>query len=238
MNYSTMFKKLTKEVSGVCQYKHLASPFKAFAIVTTIPFWFFYALSICLNYICLFFFNCLASSCDYLESWVRETKKDVFHATEAVIYFVSMPFIFFLRCLLSIFGIVFYLNWFCTMCIAYIATLGGIRWTPSISSAANTDSLSVTPKTNKTAGNTIILIGFILFCLWALMYLISLAINPYDRYVMSLVAGICDLIYTWFMLIAIPITFKHKVISVAEELDENNMQEQCTDIFEEEFPEF
>ena len=210
MNYSALFKDFKKELFASIQYKHLGSPFKAFGFVAAIPFWIVYFAVMCTQYVTLFFFNCLASCSDYLEAWVKETKKDVNPITEAVLYLVTMPFIFFTRCLLSIFSIYFYMLWFFLMCVSYIASLGGIRWQPFITTA-KFDNVKCTATTNKIAGNVISIIGFSLLCLCALLYLIFLMAESYDIYRVYMVF---DAIYMLYMIIAIPITFKKAIAGV------------------------
>lgn len=235
MNYSALFKNFLKEVGAACQYKNLDAPFKAFAIVATIPFWIIFGVLVAVKYVNLFLFNCFASSCDYLEGWVNETKKGVYHATEAVIYFIAIPYIFFIRCLLSLFSVVFYLFWFLTMCFAYIATLGGIRWQPFIANAKY-DNITVKATTNKTAGNTIVLIGFVLFCLYIIFYIVTRFTYDYTLY---RITNICDYLYSLFMVISVPIAFKHKAIEGGVAYEEKAEEEQeTTEEYEEEFPEF
>ena len=97
MNYSKLFKDFKNELFQTIQYKRLTTGYRIMAAIATFPFWAMYCLILCTKYVYLFMYNCLASSNDYLEIWVKETKQGVQHATEAVIYLVAMPFIFFIR---------------------------------------------------------------------------------------------------------------------------------------------
>ena len=233
MNYSHLFKSLKKEVALSCQYKLLETPFKTMAVIATIPFWIMYGIQICLEYVYLFIYNASASSSDYLEGWVKETKKGTQHLTEAVIYLVTMPVIFFFRVFLSIYSVAFYFMWFFTMCVAYIATLGGIRWQPFISTATYSDSIKVEATTNESAGNAIVIIGFVLFCLWFLLYIIGIVSSDIRTINAS---NIISDIYWLFMVIAVPLTFKHKIIG--ENANNSKEESESSKELEEEFPDF
>lgn len=82
-----------------------------------------------------FFFKALSSPVDYLQSWLKGQKDDVHHATQAVIYFVCLPFIFCQQVLLAFSAMSFFFQWFGLMLSAYIMTLGAVRWQPVISDA-------------------------------------------------------------------------------------------------------
>ena len=256
MNYSQLLKNFGREVASKIQYKHIGSPFKVFAAIATIPFWIAYAFMFCAQYVYLFTYNAVASCVDYLEAWVKDTKKSVNQLTEAVIYLVTTPVIFGIRCFLSLFSIGFYFMWFFTMCYAYIATLGGIRWQPFISNAKFGPSIKSTPTTKKGAGAAISIIGFSLVVLAIFIAILGAMIgasangsfnyndvNAYQRY-LSLIAvstaltsfsGILFYGYFLFMIIAVPVGFK-KVVTGAD--DEQAAPEAQTADSAEEFPEF
>lgn len=256
MNYSMLLKNFGREVAGKIQYKHIGSPFKVFAAIATIPFWIAYAFMYCVEYVYLFLYNAVASSVDYLEAWVKDSKKSVNQLTEAVIYLVTTPAIFAIRCCLSLFSIGFYMMWFFSMCYAYIATLGGIRWQPFISSAKFNPSIKSVPTTKKGAGAAISIIGFSLVVLAIFIAIIGSMvagsatgsidyddIHAYERY-MSLIAvstalttfsGFLFYTYFLFMIIAVPVGFK-KVVTGAD--DEQAAPEAQNTVSAEEFPEF
>lgn len=256
MNYSLLFKNFKDEIFKPIQYKHLDQPFRAFAIVATLPFWLIYLYLLIVEYVCIFLFNCITATCDYLESWVKETKKDTSNITEAVLFLVAMPFIFFLRVIFSIFSSVFYLLWFLSMCVGYIASLGSIKWQPYINYASYEENQKTEVTTNKVAANVIIIIAFSLFCICALGYLLALiAMIVGNISLMSVsmrVANIVDYIFSLFMYISVPITFRKKIKCLDDgaqeaasdetgdvDTEENNgLSEASDDEFEEEFPDF
>jgi hypothetical protein len=172
---------------------------------------------------------------DYLEKWVKEFKKGASPMAEAVIYIIPTVFIFWLRVALSAFSVIFYILWFLSMCFGYIASLGSIEWKPFIHSASFDESITAKVTTKKVAAHTIVLIGFILFCLWLVLFIINLEVG--DLYE---VVNIVDYVYTLFMAISIPLTFKKS----KENTEYSQTRESSVDTtdtntdFEEEFPDF
>ena len=89
-----------------------------------------------LTYWCTwFFFKCLATPVDYLQSWLKEQKEGIAHATQAILYLVCMPTIFAQQVMLAFAAFSFFFQWFGMMLSAYIMTLGAVRWQPVISEA-------------------------------------------------------------------------------------------------------
>ena len=82
-----------------------------------------------------FFFKCLAAPVDYLQSWLKAQKDEVHPATQAVLYFICMPVIFYQQVMLAFTAFAFFFQWFGLMLSAYIMTLGTIKWQPVISEA-------------------------------------------------------------------------------------------------------
>jgi hypothetical protein len=242
MNYSLLFKNFRDELFDAVQYKQLESNYKFFAVIATLPFWIAYLSVLVSKYICLFLFNCFASSADYLELWVKDTKKGVQPITEAVLYLVAMPVIFFIRCMLSIFSVIFYLLWFSAMLSGYICSLGGIKWQPFISSAKYKSVFMV--KTNRSSARSVIALGAILFVAYVAFYIIAL-VNETDD--LLNVASVISSIYSVFIWIAVPSTFKKTVLKcegsdsdsdASIDLGGNYGKISADDEFEEDFPDF
>ena len=82
-----------------------------------------------------FFFKCLATPVDYLQTWLNRQKDGLEHATQAVLYLVCMPTIFAQQVVLAFTAFAFFFEWFGMMLSAYIMTLGAVRWQPVISEA-------------------------------------------------------------------------------------------------------
>ena len=82
-----------------------------------------------------FFFRAISAPIYYLQWWMKGQKDEVKHATQAVLYLVCLPYIFFQQVILSLNALSFYFQWFGLMLSAYIMTLGKVRWQPVISDA-------------------------------------------------------------------------------------------------------
>ena len=82
-----------------------------------------------------FFFKAICAPIDYLQNWMKGQKDEVQHATQAVLYFVCLPYIFAQQIILALNALSFYFQWFGLMLSAYIMTLGKVRWQPVISEA-------------------------------------------------------------------------------------------------------
>lgn len=82
-----------------------------------------------------FFFKCLATPVDYLQSWLNKQQEGVHPAAQAVLYFCCIPTIFTQQVLLAYNAFSFFFQWFGLMLSAYIMTLGTVRWQPVISDA-------------------------------------------------------------------------------------------------------
>lgn len=173
MNYNSIIKSFISEAKAGTQYKKMSKPFSIFAFIAMLPMMLISAVSVVSYYVLLFVYNGLASSVQYLERWLDGKKSDVRHATEAVLYFVAMPYIFFCQALLAIFAVVFYFTWFGLMVFTYLSTLGGVRWQPFLNTASFDGKTKITATTNEVAANVYALISFILFAFVALFFLIS-----------------------------------------------------------------
>lgn len=82
-----------------------------------------------------FFFKCLATPVDYLQTWLKNQQEGIHPAAQAVLYFCCIPTIFAQQVLLAFTAFAFFFQWFGLMLSAYIMTLGAVRWQPVISEA-------------------------------------------------------------------------------------------------------
>ena len=132
MDYQKSIQTLLKEAKAGTSYYQLAKPYRVFLWIALFPLYVLEMSLIISYYVMLFLYNAMMSPVTYLESWQDKKKDGVFHATQAVIYFVSTPFIFLLRIVLSMMSFAFFFLWFYLMCTTYIVTLGGVKWQPFI----------------------------------------------------------------------------------------------------------
>ena len=215
MKFLPLIKGVVSEAHSAFQYKHLGKPWNVFAFVAMLPFiaaaWSLVAVY-CAT---LFMFNAFASASDYLESWVKGEKQGIKHATEAVLYFVTMPTIFFLRVILSFFTISFYFTWFSLQIVAYIASLGGIKWQPFFAEATYDVKNVWKATTNNVAGIVFSLISFVLFVIVTILGIIGVAaaedLEP-EYYTVQL---IFNLLFFAYCFLAVPITFRKTLLGVS-----------------------
>lgn len=212
MNYSALFSNLRKEIFTQPQYKNLNPGARVLAVIAAIPFILCYLSLLLSAYVTIFAFNCLASSVDYLEGWVKETKKDINQWTEPVLYFVTMPQIFFMRSILSAFSISFYILWFYMMCFAYIATFGGIRWQPFISYAQFDEGIEIKHTTAPGTAKRVTVTAGVLYILMFLMFIVG-AIAEESAF--FTIGGIVGALYILIMLFIVPAVFKKEIIRTA-----------------------
>ena len=135
MDYSGLYKSLVKEVLSGKQYKKLSLPIRILAYIAVFPFTVLSVFMAAFFYVYNFSFNVVSSGVNYLEQWLKNTKKGVAPLTEAVIYFIALPLIFFNHVLLSFFAVNFFILWFFSQCTFYVASLGGIKWQPYVTQA-------------------------------------------------------------------------------------------------------
>ena len=82
-----------------------------------------------------FYFKCMATPVDYLQSWLAKQQEGLHPAPLAVLYYCCMPIIFALQVVLAFAAFSFFFQWFGMMLVAYIMTLGAVRWQPVVSDA-------------------------------------------------------------------------------------------------------
>lgn len=132
MNYSKLINNLTAEMKKGVQYARMPLVVKIFMIVALFPVIVSFVVTKLIYWITLFFYKMISSPAEYLHEWVKKQKDEVQHATQAVLYWICMPFVFGLQLLLSFSSLVFFFLWFVLMVQGYLLTLGGIKWQPFI----------------------------------------------------------------------------------------------------------
>lgn len=214
MNYSKVMQDFRAEITKFIQYRRMSSAQKWWTVLGMLPFFLIMGAQIAGYYVILFWYSCFASCSDYLEAWLNDTKKNVQHATEAVLYFVTIPTIFSLRVLLSFFSFIFYLYWFFMMIVTYIATLGGIKWNPFIQNVGNDSNTSYQATTSRKAANVFSVTVSILFVLFLFFELFTILIEKAELY--ELLTNLMDIrkitriAYLLFPIATVPFIFKKR----------------------------
>ncbi len=137
MDYLKLLNGLKKEFfeAGKAKYESMNIVVRILLTLVFIPLrvsFFFARLAYWFTW---FFFKCLATPVDYLQSWLNSQKDGIYHATQAVLYFFCIPVIFAQQVMLAMNAFAFFFQWFGLMISAYVMTLGAVRWQPVISEA-------------------------------------------------------------------------------------------------------
>ena len=222
MNYSKLINSLTAEMKKGVQYKRIPSPYKVFTIIAMIPLIVSFVLSKFMYWVTLFFYKMFSAPAEHLHRWLKDQKDEVHFITQAIMYFVCLPFIFFLQVLLALNAIFFFIQWFFLMLQGYILTLGGIKWQPIITEASfEDDDTAYELKPELKAISVFSCVSFGAFALYVLINLITSLLDPiesYDLYkTFSTMGNIFSIIYVIFVFIVNPIFFKRVPKNASEE---------------------
>ena len=184
MDYQKSIKSLLKEAREGLSYQQLDKPYRVFLKIALFPIYIVTVALIMIYYIQLFFYNAMMSPVNYLEAWQEKKKEGIQHATQAVLYFVSTPAIFFFRVLISLMSFNFFFQWFLLMCFTYLATLGGVEWQPYINVAPEKEGAKTVLKAS--AGEKFATVALVFFALFVL--LIPFNYDAYEAMIVAMAA--------------------------------------------------
>lgn len=173
MDYSSSIKNLFHEISFQASYSRLHPVLRIVMTILMLPFIVLGAFFAIVYYLLLFLKNGSQISVEELEAWLNKRKEGAHFVPEAVLYFVTIPCIFFFRVLLTIFSGVLYFVWAFLMLCAYVATLGGIRWQPYLNRVSYDKEYTWDFKHSNTVFNVfaIVDLSLVLLCVFqALLY--------------------------------------------------------------------
>ena len=215
MDYLSHVKSLREEALAGIQNKNMKAPFNVFAFIIMLPYIIGAFCQFVSFYILVFFYNGVAAAADFLENWVEKKKKNIHPATEAVLYFVTMPFIFLCQCFLSMFSIFFYFSWFTLQINCYIATLGGTRWQPFLYHATFGDEAPKFYASTKTgAYSAFVIVNLCFIGFNSFLWLLNVAIRDYRATaVITAMISVFAAINVLFVLIGAVSMFKKKFIT-------------------------
>ncbi len=132
MDIFVTYKNLVKESLLFRSYKSMKAFPRILCFTALLPFIAVYT-SMLLGYLVLATIYRVASSYfDYLHSFVREEgdRDSIKHATQAAIYWIAFPVILLLKIVLCLLTVMIYIHHFVTSFVGYIATFGGIKFSP------------------------------------------------------------------------------------------------------------
>ena len=209
MNYSLSIKKLFREVARQKSYSRLHPALRIVMLILMLPFIVVAGSAAVVYHVLLFFRNGSQIAADELEMWLNKRKEGTHCAPESVLYFVTIPFIFFLRVLLTYFSGFLYFTWFTIMCSTYIASIGGIRWQPYLNTVSYDAEYAWSFKHSNKTFNVFALLNVVFIALCVLQSQInSYGLRPWL------------LCITLFMIyVAFPIVFAKKNVCAMETPD-------------------
>ena len=130
MDYHAPIKGLIREARLGVRFKNMSPVVKIIVKILLIPFIIITFFSIAYYYITLFFFKAFASPIQYLHNIIKNEAKEVKHASQFAIYWLTFPYIFALYVIQSFTAFSFFFLWFGCMLNTYIVTLGGVKFQP------------------------------------------------------------------------------------------------------------
>ena len=224
MNYFNLIDGLRKEAFEFTQYKKVSLLYKILLTVCMLPVILADIALFVFYEILAFFHKGLSTPIDVLHGFVKKERDEVKHLTQAVVYAITLPWIFFNYVLLSLVSFLFYFVWFFIMICTYVITLGGVRWQPFVSEATYP---SKTKFKYLRSGKTISrfsIVACIAFVLTIVFYL-CLMEEPSDM--LNDFYSISAFVYTVLIFIVNPILFR-KVPLTEEQNDALEVVEATT----------
>jgi len=228
MKYFDTINGLAKEAFAKKQYKQMGRPFSVFAFIGVLPYFITSLLLGLVFYVYLIFFNALSAASDYLDTWLGNTRQGVKHATEAVLYLVSVPAILVIKVALAIFTALLFVLWFLVQCCVYIVSLGGIRWQPNLATADYNGNTTYVPTTGRITARVFSLISFCAFIIYVLLNVYVYFIDPFNTLMINILSLFTEA-YDLFLIISVPLMFKKRIVSGVEEECEANADESEND---------
>ncbi len=130
MNLFENYKALVKETFLVKNFKKLSVAEIVFVSIILSPFIAAYAALLIGYGAILVLYRFISAPVDFLLDFIHVEGKEVKHATQAIVYFVCLPFVFFLKVFLSFLMFELFVVHAITSLVGYIATFGGISFYP------------------------------------------------------------------------------------------------------------
>ncbi len=168
MNFTKTYTDMLKETFFWKGFAGLNLALRVLCVIALLPFMLWYAIGMLVYGIGLLLFKLGDVPYEYLHATIKAERQEVRHATEAIIYFVAFPTLFFLKVLMSFLIVMLVVIHFCTSIIGYVATFGGLTLSPYI--FTEVDRSDKTPNPHKTPA----VIVFVTLALTFLMIMLVL----------------------------------------------------------------
>ena len=190
-DYLGKLKALAKEAFTLKKYKAMKPFFAVVTALSLVPviaasFFLLAALAIY-----SFLFKIIKSPIEYLHSIAKKEGEEVKHGTQAVIYLVSWPLIFFLYAFSALLVVVINIGYAILSILAYIATLGGFKYHVFINEAEDISIDTHGYKYGKSATINFFLTLALLFIvpvvhsLVLIIYLVAISSKGFSAFALS-----------------------------------------------------
>ena len=130
MNLYKVLHDYVKEILLFRQFRRMNKVCGIITLVLLCPLFIIGFIQIGVMYLLASFIELLFSPTDYLKSFVHTEGKDVRHLTQAVVYLICIPFIFFLEVVKSFMSLTFAVIFFFNSIWFQLTTLQGISFQP------------------------------------------------------------------------------------------------------------
>lgn len=130
MDLFNKFKDLVKESLQCKSFKGLSVVSIILCSIILAPFIAVYACGLLIYWLIATVYRFGCNMLDYVHAFVKKERSEVRHGTEVVIYLVAFPTLFLMKLINAILALVIMLVHLFVSLVGYIATLGGIRFSP------------------------------------------------------------------------------------------------------------
>lgn len=210
MDYTKLLRDLLKEATQFEQYKRLGVLSQILATICMLPIIAIDLVLIAQFFVIDFILKGLSAPFEILHQFVKKERGEVRHATEAVIYAITLPFLFIYHIYIALFSFYFYLSWFLIMVFTYLATLGGIRWQPFIMDAkfdGERDQYIYMPY--EDVAGLLIFVNFAAIIAYFVFIFLGRYSTEHEVYLLYTACSSLSWFVYWFMLLIVtPIAFR------------------------------
>ena len=177
MDFFNKFKDLVKESLLCKSFKGLSTAKIVLCAIALAPFIAAYVAMLLVYWLFAVIYRFACNQLDYIHSFIVKERAEVRHATEAVVYAVAFPFIFLMKVLTGLLAAALMFIHFFTSMIGYIATFGGIKFSPFVFDDVDRFKCRAAVKHNKSAVTVFVIIGLVLLGVSVLFAPIANAIH-------------------------------------------------------------
>lgn len=180
MDLFNIFKDFVKETVQFKSFKKLNIVLRIPCFIVLLPFIALYSAMLIAYLVIATIYKVLHSIFDYLYIFVHREGKIVKHATQAIIYLIGFPLLFALKVLYGVIAFPLFIFHFIVSPVGYIATFGGIKYSPFMYEPVDRFGSKEFPKHCIAAVIVFVVLGLVL--LSAIFWFQPVATNAYANY--------------------------------------------------------